>query len=78
MINQDAFLSMIELEKGETKEYLNFIAKNGVYLIVIEGEILISGEPLNKRDAIGISGINKFTFETKSKCKLLFIEVPMN
>lgn len=78
MINQDAFLSMIELEKGETKEYLNFIAKNGVYLIVIEGEILISGEPLNKRDAIGISGVNKFTFETKSKCKLLFIEVPMN
>ncbi len=78
MINQDAFLSMIELEKGETKEYLNFIAKNGVYLIVVEGEILISGEALNKRDAIGISGINKFTFETKSKCKLLFIEVPMN
>jgi redox-sensitive bicupin YhaK (pirin superfamily) len=78
MINQDAFLSMIELEKGETKEYLNFIAKNGVYLIVIDGEILISGEPLTKRDAIGISGINKFTFEAKSKCKLLFIEVPMN
>ena len=78
MINQDAFLSMIELEKGETKEYLNFIAKNGVYLIVVEGEILISGEALNKRDAIGISGINKFTFETKSKCKLLFIEVQMN
>lgn len=78
MINQDAFLSMIELEKGETKEYKNFIAKNGVYLIVIEGEILISGETLNKRDAIGITDIDKLTFETKSKCKLLFIEVPMN
>jgi len=78
MINQDAFLSMIELEKGEIKNYKNFNSKNGIYLIVVEGEITIEGEKLNKRDAIGISDTEDFNFETNSNCKLLFIEVPMN
>lgn len=78
MINQNAFLSMIELEKGETKNYKNFIAKNGVYLIVVDGEITIEGETLKKRDAIGISEADEFNIETNSACKLLVIEVPMN
>jgi redox-sensitive bicupin YhaK (pirin superfamily) len=78
MIHQDAFLSMIELEKGETKNYKNYLPKNGVFLIVVEGEITIDGEKLKRRDAIGISGVDEFNFETNSTCKLLFIEVPMN
>jgi hypothetical protein len=47
-------------------------------LIVVEGEITIDGEKLKRRDAIGISGVDEFNFETNSTCKLLFIEVPMN
>lgn len=78
MINQDAFLSMIDLEKGETKNYKNYLPKNGVYLIVVEGEISLNGEKLKKRDAIGISGTDEFDIETISACKLLLIEVPMN
>jgi redox-sensitive bicupin YhaK (pirin superfamily) len=78
MINQDAFLSMIELEAGEAKTYKNYLSKNGVYLIVVEGEITLSGEKLKRRDAIGITEAEEFHFETISKCKLLFIEVPMN
>lgn len=78
MIHQDAFLSMIELRSGERRRYSNYMDKNGVYLIVVEGSIQLDGELLVKRDAIGISEAKEFEFESSSDCKLLFIEVPMN
>lgn len=78
MINQDAFLSMIELDEAKEFKYENYFSGNGVYLIVIDGEIKMDKEVLHKRDAIGISETNEFTLKTNKNSKLLFIEIPMN
>jgi hypothetical protein len=52
-------------------------AANGIYLFVIEGEVIVEGEKLGKRDAIGISEVAQFTLSAQTNAKLLAIEVPM-
>ncbi len=53
-------------------------AANGLYLFVIEGEVMIEGENLGRRDAIGITDANNVTLKAQSNAKLLAIEVPLN
>jgi redox-sensitive bicupin YhaK (pirin superfamily) len=50
---------------------------NGVFLFVIEGEVIVEGEQLGRRDAIGITEVAQFTLKAQTNAKLLAIEVPM-
>jgi redox-sensitive bicupin YhaK (pirin superfamily) len=74
-ISQQAYISMIDLDKGLEAVY-EF--KYGAYFFLIEGEILIADEVLNKRDAIGITKTEKVSIKANIKSKLLVIDVPMN
>jgi hypothetical protein len=74
-IHQQGYLSMIDLDADFEIEY-NF--KNGGYFFLIEGEILIANEILEKRDAIGITEIEKVAIKANIKSKLLVIDVPMH
>jgi len=77
-INQDAWFSMGHFaDKAET----NYTIKrngNGVYLMVIEGEIEVGGETLGKRDAIGIYDTTDITIKANKDTELLVIDVPMD
>ena len=77
-INQDAWLSMIELEEGRTVEYKMRQQGNGVYCFILDGELNIASENLAKRDAIGLWECDAVTVEATKNSKVLFIEVPMN
>jgi hypothetical protein len=77
-INQDAFFSLGDFEKGKTADYSIKHKGNGVYLMVIEGEIEISGQKLSRRDAIGIYDTDKFSIKANSDVEILVIDVPMN
>lgn len=74
-INQQGYISMIDLEVGFETEY---ILKNGAYFFVIEGELSVANEILNKRDAIGITETNKVKIKATKESKLLVIDVPMH
>jgi redox-sensitive bicupin YhaK (pirin superfamily) len=76
-VYQQTFFSLGIFEEGKTTEYKLNISENGVYLFLIEGEIIIGDETLHERDAIGIINSNSFEFTTKSKSKILLVEVPM-
>ena len=76
-IHQDAFMYLNHLDSQSSTTYTLKNAANGVYLFVIEGEVTVEGEPLRRRDAIGISEADKFTLSTQTNAKLLAIEVPM-
>ena len=76
-IHQDAFMYLNHLDSQSSTTYTLKSAANGVYLFVIEGEVTVEGEPLRRRDAIGISEANKFTLSAQTNAKLLAIEVPM-
>ena len=77
-INQDAWLSMIDLEEGHSLEYKMYQAGNGVYCFVLDGDLNIASENLAKRDAIGLWECDTFSLQATNKSKVLFIEVPMN
>jgi hypothetical protein len=73
-INQQGYISMIDLDKGFETAYN---LKNGVYFFLIEGEVLIEDENLEKRDAIGIIEKDKVYIKANKSSKLLVIDVPM-
>jgi len=77
-INQDAYFSLASLDKDISIDYKIKYKGNGAYVFLIEGSIEINGEKLEKRDAIGISDTEKFSFKTLSPVELLVIDVPMH
>lgn len=74
-INQDAYFSLGNFDTTTT--YTINKAGNGVYLMVIDGEIEIDGNILSNRDAIGIEDAKSFDIKILQAAKLLAVEVPM-
>lgn len=78
MINQDAYLSLGEFDESSINHIYQLNSNtNGLFLMVIEGNIEIEDELLKTRDSIMVSDINQIKFSVKSKTRLLAIEVPM-
>jgi hypothetical protein len=76
-INQDAYFSMANLSKAGNVKYSINSKGNGIYLLVLEGSVTISGEKLDKRDAIGIEDAVEVEVYAHEDTELLVIEVPM-
>jgi quercetin 2,3-dioxygenase len=77
LINQDAWFSLGKLQRGFKTSYTINKAGNGVYAFVIEGNILLNGQTLNKRDGYGLWDVQSFSLEATSDSEVLLIEVPM-
>jgi len=76
-INQDARFSLVDVEAGKSISYNMKWKNSGLYLFVIEGTVRTEGQSLIRRDAIGISDVEKVNIEADSNTQLLAIEVPM-
>lgn len=76
-IHQDAFLSLGRFDADTRIEYSLRKKENGVYFFVIEGEVIVESERLEKRDAIGIWDTEKISLQAEKSAFLLAIEVPM-
>ncbi len=77
-VHQDAFLSIVDLSGGGEILYRFHKKGNGVYFILVEGEISIQGHQLQKRDAIGIWETDALLdIQAAKQSTLLAIEVPM-
>lgn len=78
-INQSAYISIIEFSSENSTVYNLNEQGNGVYFMLIEGEVEITGNILQKRDAIGVwNFIDSIEINFTRSSKLLAIEVPMN
>jgi len=76
-INQDAWFSVGEFDKGNSCKYELHSKNNGVYIFVLEGSISIDEHMLEKRDGYGIWETEKLEGIANSNAKLLLMEVPM-
>ena len=76
-INQDAFFSLANLDAGLKLNYEVKIPGNGVYLFVLNGELIAAGESLDMRDAVAVTETTSFEIKAKSYAEVLVIEVPM-
>lgn len=76
-IHQDAFISRGHFEPDATTTYDVKKPGNGVYAFVIQGGLVVAGESLGKRDAIGLAGNLHYEMNFPEKSDVLIIEVPM-
>jgi quercetin 2,3-dioxygenase len=76
-IHQDAWFVLGKFEEGFATEYQLNKEGNGVYAFVLEGEVTINGNTLNKRDALGVWEADKLQINSNTAAELLLIEVPM-
>ncbi len=76
-IYQDAWIHISEMDHSVELIYNIKKKGNGVYCMVIDGEIEIEGSFLNSKDGIGISEVEKLVIKSIQTSKVLLIEVPM-
>lgn len=76
-INQDAWFHLGSLDKELQLNYEFKKPGNGLYALVVKGDVLINDNLLNSRDAIGITGVNQISIKAQSDVEVLLIEVPM-
>jgi redox-sensitive bicupin YhaK (pirin superfamily) len=77
-INQNAYLSWINVSQDNSVDYLLHAQENGIIAIVINGEISIAGQMMADRDSIEIPNPNKdIHLEAQSTSNVLVIEVPV-
>lgn len=76
-IHQDAIISRIDLDKGESFEYTLKSKNHGVYVMTVFGNININNTTLETRDAMGISDTDSFGINAEEDSSVLLIEVPM-
>ena len=77
-IHQNAFISMIESLTIQKTNYKLFSKDNGIYFMLVDGEVEIEGKKLNKRDAVGFWELKQpIQILFKKNSRLLAIEVPM-
>lgn len=76
-INQDAWFYLGTLKKGFATSHKINLKGNGIYAFVIDGNVTINGQELNKRDGLGVWDTDAITIAADSDAELLLMEVPM-
>lgn len=76
-INQDAWFHLGNFKSHFSETYMLKRSTNGVYIIVINGEVEINGIQLSERDAVGIWEVEKVGLKTITNADVLIMEVPM-
>ncbi len=77
-IHQDAWFHLGKFDKDFTTEYTFKKEGNGLYVFVLNGDITVGGQVLNKRDGLGIWNTENVTIKADSDAEFLLMEVPMN
>jgi redox-sensitive bicupin YhaK (pirin superfamily) len=77
-VHQNAWFHMGEMEKGKQLSYKLKAQENGVYTFILEGDVTVNGQTLNKRDGFGVWDTDKIELTADSHAKVLLMEVPMN
>ena len=77
-INQDAWLSLADLDAGTAISYQRQGPDSGLYFFVISGQVEIEGHQLNSRDGLGLTEYSSADIVATSQTELLCIEVPMH
>lgn len=76
-IHQQAWFHLGKLDKDFATTYQFKNTGCGVYAFVIDGNVTINGEKLNRRDGLAISDTDNLEIVADSETELLLMEVPM-
>ena len=77
LINQDAYISLGNIEKGHSLDYQIKQEGNGVYIFILEGKVSVDDELLDRRDAIGITAAAQIKISAADNAEILLLEIPV-
>ena len=75
-IHQEAWFHMGNLKSGWEKNYTLKGKNHGVYIFVIDGNILIDDQELKTRDGLGVTEAPEINIKIKEDSQILIMEVP--
>ena len=75
-IYQNAWFHIGEFDQGFDTEYQLKDNTNEVYVFVIDGDVEVNGQLLNKRDGYGVRESSTINIQAISNAKVLVMEVP--
>lgn len=77
-IHQDAWFHLGKFDKGKETAYTIKRNGNGVYIFVINGDVKINGQELNKRDGMGVWNTDRIELTSLTdNSEVLLMDVPM-
>ncbi|MBK9402516.1 MAG: pirin family protein [Bacteroidetes bacterium] len=76
-IHQDAWFHLGKLDKGTSIEYKVNKKGNGVYVFLLNGEMKINDQLIEKRDGFGIWDVESLQISAQDNSEVLVMEVPM-
>ena len=76
-IHQDAWFHLGKFDSGMTINYGLKKEGNGVYFFNLKGQIIVNGQELHDRDALGISDFKTLEIKMNTDAEFLIIEIPM-
>jgi len=76
-IYQNAWFHLGKFDKDFSAEYKFKKEGNGLYIFVLNGDITVDNQKLNKRDGYGIWETDKVKIKADSDSEFLLMEVPM-
>jgi redox-sensitive bicupin YhaK (pirin superfamily) len=77
-ISQQAYIYRTHLDSNSSIDLNLKSNQNGLYIFVVDGKVEIGTKKLSKRDAIGVTEIDKVSIKATNESELVIIEVPMN
>lgn len=77
-IHQNAWFHLGKWDGQQSTSYNLKDESNGVYAFVLDGEVTIAGQKLQKRDGFGMWDTPTFDMEVSKDARVLLMEVPMS
>ena len=77
-VYQDAWIFLGNYSENKQETYNVQKEGNGVFFMVVDGEVEFDGKVISRRDVIEITDTNEVSFNVKAGSQLMLIEVPMN
>ena len=76
-VYQDAFLCLGKFGRNSTSAYSLAYPLNGIFLMVLNGRIMVMEEPLHQYDAIALDGASVINIHCLDDSDILLIEIPI-
>lgn len=77
-IHQDAWIFMGRYTAIKNEIYQLHNSNNGVFLMVVEGEVVFDNQKLERRDVVEVTDTSEISFSVSENAHVMIIEVPMN
>lgn len=76
-IHQEAWFTLAHPEAGHALTYTLKSQNKGVYVFLIEGDIMVNNIVMNRRDGLGIYNENTLHISANKTAEILIMEVPV-